>query len=83
MTKTLLAALLIVSAAPLGAQALRTPTPAPSSPPLYLPTVPADVAALRDNALTDDYAWDIVEGLTTEVGQRMGGTAAEAPGPTR
>ena len=78
MTKTLLAALLIVSAAPLGAQALRTPTPAPSSPPLYLPTVPADVAALRDNALTDDYAWDIVEGLTTEVGQRMGGTAAEA-----
>ena len=78
MTKTLLAALLIVSAAPLGAQALRTPTPAPSSPPLYLPTVPADVAALRDNALKDDYAWDIVEGLTTEVGQRMGGTAAEA-----
>jgi hypothetical protein len=78
MTRTLLAALLIASAAPLGAQALPTPTPAPSSPPLYLPTVPADVAALRDNALTDDYAWDIVEGLTTEVGQRMGGTAAEA-----
>ena len=78
MTRTLLAALLIASAAPLGSQALPTPTPAPSSPPLYLPTVPADVAALLDNALKDDYAWDIVEGLTTEVGQRMGGTAAEA-----
>ncbi len=30
-------------------------------------------------ALTNDpYAWDIVEGLTTEVGQRQGGTEAEA-----
>ena len=29
-------------------------------------------------ALNDDYAWDIVEGLTTEVGQRLAGTEAEA-----
>ncbi len=28
--------------------------------------------------LTDDIAWDIVEGMTTEVGQRQGGTEAEA-----
>lgn len=28
--------------------------------------------------LTDDVAWEIVEGLTTEVGQRQGGTEAEA-----
>lgn len=28
--------------------------------------------------LKDDVAWDIVEGLTTEVGQRQGGTEAEA-----
>lgn len=28
--------------------------------------------------LKDDIAWDIVEGLTTEVGQRQGGTEAEA-----
>jgi carboxypeptidase Q len=28
--------------------------------------------------LKDDIAWDIVEGMTTEVGQRQGGTEAEA-----
>ena len=37
------------------------------------------VAALRDDALENDhYAWDIVEGLTTEVGQRLAATEAEA-----
>jgi carboxypeptidase Q len=44
------------------------------------PPVVADpkVAALRDNALANDhYAWDIVEGLTTEVGQRLAATEAE------
>ncbi len=40
---------------------------------------PPDPAALRDAALADDaVAWDILEGLTTEVGQRMAGTEAEA-----
>jgi hypothetical protein len=35
--------------------------------------------ALRDAALQDDtVAWDLVEGLTTEVGQRLAGTEAEA-----
>jgi len=44
------------------------------------PSVPVDpkVAALRDAALKDDYAWDITEGLTTEVGPRLAGTEAEA-----
>ena len=45
------------------------------------PPVVADpkVAALRDDALdSDHYAWDIVEGLTTEVGQRLAATEAEA-----
>jgi hypothetical protein len=65
MTKTLLAALLLASAAPALAQ---------SSPTV----VDRKVAALRDAALKDDYAWDIVEGLTTEVGQRLAGTEAEA-----
>jgi hypothetical protein len=38
-----------------------------------------DPAALRDAALAGDtVAWDILEGLTTEVGQRMAGTEAEA-----
>src|SRR5687767_9620939 len=46
-----------------------------STPPV---TVDAQVAALRDAALYDDYAWDIVEGLTTEVGPRLAGTEAEA-----
>ena len=39
---------------------------------------PQRVAELRDSALKDDYAWDITEGLTTEVGQRAAGTEAEA-----
>jgi len=78
MTRILLAACLLTSTAPVAAQPLPTPTPATSSKPLYLPTVPHEVAALRDRALEDDYAWDIVEGLTTEIGQRLGGTSAEA-----
>jgi hypothetical protein len=35
---------------------------------------------LRDAAMKDDVAYDIVEGLTTEVGQRLAGTEAEARG---
>lgn len=38
----------------------------------------AEIAQLRDAALDDDYAWNITEGLTTEVGQRLAGTEAEA-----
>ncbi|MCW4460392.1 M28 family peptidase [Sphingomonas sp. BT-65] len=38
----------------------------------------ADTAALRDAALKDDIAWDITEGLTTEIGPRLAGTEAEA-----
>lgn len=47
-----------------------------------LPTAPVKVdpavAKARDAALKDDVAWDIVEGLTTEVGQRLAATEAEA-----
>lgn len=35
-------------------------------------------AMLRDQALESDLAWDIVESLTTEIGPRLGGSAAEA-----
>lgn len=70
MNKFILAALL--SAAPLPAYAQLAP---PEQPPVL---VVAKVAALRDAALTDDYAWTITEGLTTEVGQRLAGTEAEA-----
>jgi hypothetical protein len=70
MTRTLFAALLLASAAPgLGQQSISTlPPPVVADP---------KVAALRDAALHDDYAWDIVEGLTTEVGQRLAATEAE------
>src|SRR5688572_10354551 len=37
-----------------------------------------DPAALRDAALADEVAWEITEGLTTEVGPRLAGTEAEA-----
>ncbi|HYE29116.1 MAG TPA: M20/M25/M40 family metallo-hydrolase [Allosphingosinicella sp.] len=39
---------------------------------------PGQVERLRDAALKDEIAWDIVEGLTTEVGPRPAGTEAEA-----
>ena len=78
MKRFLILALSFLAATPLAAQALPTPTPAPASPPLYLPQVPRDIAVLRNAALRDEYAWDIVEGLSTEVGQRLAGTQAEA-----
>ena len=60
--KSILLATLLATAAPLSAA----------------PLTPSQVAALRDAALKDDYAWDITEGLTTEVGPRLAGTEAEA-----
>ena len=64
MIRTLAAASLLIAASPLSAQTI----PAPDK-----------IAALRDAALEGDrYAWDITEGLTTEVGQRLAGTEAEA-----
>lgn len=45
---------------------------------LAAPMTDAEVAGLRDAALKDDVAWDIVEGLTTEIGPRMPGSEAEA-----
>lgn len=70
--KTAIAAALLVTAAPAFAQQSIASLP----PPVI--TEPA-VAALRDDALANDhYAWDIAEGLTTEVGQRLAATDAEA-----
>ncbi len=42
------------------------------------PGVLAEVAAARSAAMTDTVAYDIIEGLTTEVGPRLAGTEAEA-----
>src|SRR5919112_4230899 len=61
MSKSLLAGLLLATAAPVFAQ-----------------TSPTEIAQLREAALKDDIAYDIVEGLTTEVGPRLAGTDAEA-----
>ena len=65
----------------LAALACRAPPPLLSRQPSRRATCRRSdprIAALRDAALNDDYAWDITEGLTTEVGQRLAGTAAEA-----
>ena len=61
--------------------AVATPALAQTSITTLPPPVLEDpkVATLRDEALANDhYAWDIVEGLTTEVGQRLAATEAEA-----
>jgi carboxypeptidase Q len=71
MKHGLLAALLLTAAPAFAQQSIST-LPAPV-------LVDPAVAALRDNALENDhYAWDITEGLTTEVGQRLAATEAEA-----
>src|SRR3982750_3834972 len=70
--KSYLIAGLLLTAAPAFAQQSVANLP----PPVL---VDPKVAALRDDALENDhYAWDIVEGLTTEVGQRLAATEAEA-----
>src|SRR3954447_8730464 len=67
----LLASLLLTASAASAQQSISTLPPQVVTDP--------KVAALRDNALDNDqYAWDIVEGLTTEVGQRLAATEAEA-----
>jgi carboxypeptidase Q len=67
----LLASLLLTASAASAQESISTlPPPVVADP---------SVAALRNNALANDhYAWEIVEGLTTEVGQRLAATEAEA-----
>ncbi|RIA46075.1 Zn-dependent M28 family amino/carboxypeptidase [Hephaestia caeni] len=60
------------------AAAIASPAAAQTLPAGLVTPVADDVAALRDAALKDDIAWDIVEGLTTEIGPRLAGTEAEA-----
>src|SRR6476469_278373 len=72
MNRILLAGLLMATAAPALAQQSIATLP----PPVL---VDPKVAALRDDALANDhYAWGITEGLTTEVGERLAATEAEA-----
>ena len=48
------------------------------SSPLLAQAKPEETARLRDAALADDLAWEITEGLTTEIGPRKAGSDAEA-----
>jgi len=71
MNKHLFAALFLSAAPAIAQQSISTLPPSVVTDPR--------IAALRDNALVNDhYAWDITEGLTTEVGQRLAATEAEA-----
>ena len=63
---------LLLGAAALPLLALSVPAAAPAQ------NASGQVERLRDAALKDDVAWDIVEGLTTEIGPRLAGTEAEA-----
>ncbi|WP_419809612.1 M28 family peptidase [Sphingomonas sp.] len=65
------AALLLATTAVAPAVAQRPAPPVPAR-------VDPAVARLRDAALEDTLAYDIVEGLTTEIGQRLAATEAEA-----
>ena len=51
-----------------------------SAAPSFAQSVPPQVAELREQALKDDYAYDIVEGLTTEVGPRLAGHRSGSEG---
>lgn len=48
------------------------------SAPLLAQADPRETARLRDAALQDSLAWEITEGLTTEIGPRYAGSEAEA-----
>ncbi|HEX8384427.1 MAG TPA: M20/M25/M40 family metallo-hydrolase [Sphingomonas sp.] len=80
MIKTILLSTLL--AAPALAQTPVITQPAAPAPPARPVTLPPEIARLRDAALKDDLAYEITEGLTTEVGQRLAGTEAEARGRT-
>lgn len=66
----------LLAAAALSALAIGGPAVAQRATPAAAVVDPA-VAKLRDAALKDDVAYDIVEGLTTEIGPRPDGSPAE------
>jgi carboxypeptidase Q len=71
MKTPLLAALLLTAAPALAQQSIAT------LPPPVFPDI-LTVALREDTLAHDHWAWDITEGLTTEVGQRLAATEAEA-----
>lgn len=69
---------LLTAAAVVALPFLAHPAAAQRAAPPPAPALDPQVAVLRDAALRDTVAYDIVEGLTTEVGPRLAGTEAEA-----
>ena len=85
MTHLLLASALLALPLPAPAQTPASAAPevdatpaAENARPLDVAAVPARVTQARDAALTDRVAYELVRDLTTQVGPRMAGTAAEA-----
>lgn len=70
------ASLLLAFALAVPAVAAKKPAPPPPAPVRLDPA--ATAAALRDRALSDRTAWDVLESLTTEVGGRPTGSPAAA-----
>ncbi|MFN3946290.1 MAG: M28 family peptidase [Allosphingosinicella sp.] len=69
---------LLIAAAAIPGLAFATPPIMPPGPPPSPPPLSEMAPGLRDAALSDDLAWNLIEGLTTEVGPRLAGTEAEA-----
>ena len=74
------AAALFVAACSVETETTRVETapPEPAQAAEAQPQFDADLLRLKDIALNGTQGYDIVEGLTTEVGQRLAGTEAEA-----
>jgi hypothetical protein len=75
MNRYLICASLLIASSGANAAQPVTLRPVPGAP-SQAPS--AEIGRLQQAALNDDVAWDIVEGLTTEIGPRMAGTEAEA-----
>lgn len=69
---------IVLAFAALAASSPVAAQPAAVSPPPFTPAQIKNAERLIARALEDDLAYELVEGLTTEVGPRQGGTEAEA-----
>jgi carboxypeptidase Q len=66
----------VAAVAPAAAAPASSPTPAATT--ALTPAVLTEARALRDRALADDTAYELVRSLTTEVGPRLAGTPGDA-----
>jgi len=80
LASPLVALLLTLSAATSvpAATAVPASTPTPAAPTPFTPAVLSEARALRERALVDDTAYELVRSLTNEVGPRLAGTPGDA-----